>query len=149
MVPKLNMSCLEIEFDEPELTLCECCGGQNMQLMRTIHDGENAVAMYMATLPNHPGLTVSVLILTGDFDDDAPKESRQAASIRLIKLEEGIGTAVTSPEEDGWNVTELATFLTAEQALSTISKELFEISDMIVAKDDLIMSYLTAPVTHH
>jgi hypothetical protein len=140
---------VEIEFDDPLVTICECCGQPSRQLVRSIFDGDEIKAMYMTSLPSHPGQPVSVLMIWGDFAEEAPQSSRFAATFSIFPMKDALGTAVTDPEASGWERSDMATFLSKDEALERFSPEIFALSDMIVTQDKLVVDYLTQPVTMH
>lgn len=139
---------LEIECDAPEFSVCECCGHENLNLFRTIHNGEEAVAVYMVTLPAHAGFPVSVLLITGRLDDDASPEERFAMTFQIVRMENQYGTGVTEPADEGWEEVGASTLLSKKEAMARFSKEIFAFSDLIVSNDPMIRSYLESSLTH-
>jgi hypothetical protein len=139
---------LEIECDEPEVSICECCGEENLNLYRTIYDGDNAIAVYMVTLPSHAGLPVSILLIMGRLDDDASREERFSMTFEIVNMPDQFGTGVTDPSDCGWDETEVATMLSKQEAKSRFSKEIYAFSDLIVGNDPVVRSYLDASLTH-
>jgi hypothetical protein len=140
---------IEIEFEEPVESICECCGQLNKQLSGTIYDGDELVAMYLTTLTTHPGLPVSVLVIWGDFENLEAQSARQAATMMIVRTDKGYSTGIVEPEQAGWDRTDIATFLSMDEALADFSALLFRVSDIIVQKDALVLEYLDRPVVTH
>jgi hypothetical protein len=138
---------LDIECEEPEITTCECCGHDNLNLFRTIYDGEKAVAIYMASLPSHAGFPVSVFLVIGSFDEEVSTAERFSMAFKMISQSEGYGTSIIEPSDGGWDETEIATMLSQVEARARFSKEIFQFSDLILDHDPVIRSYLDASPT--
>ena len=135
---------LEIDCEEPEFSTCECCGEENIALVRTIHDGEEAKAIYTTTLPSHAGFPVCILLVVGSLDDGVPATDRFSMAFQIVSTEDGYGTSIIEPEDGGWDDIDTATMLTGEQARARFSKQIFEFSDLILDRDPVIRSYLDA-----
>ncbi|TLX16580.1 hypothetical protein [Rhizobium sp. MHM7A] len=139
---------LEIDCEDPEVRICSCCGHENLSLFRTIHDGENALAVYLVTLPAHAGFPVVVLLTMGRLDDDASPAERFAMAFQIVSQSAGYGTMIIEPSDAGWGESDFATLLSRAEARARFSKEIFAFSDLIIAVDPVIRSYLDASLTH-
>ena len=138
---------LEIDCDEPEFSTCECCGGENVILFRTIHDGKEAKAIYMTTLPSEAGFPVCVLLVIGSLNDAVPGADQFSMVFQIINRQDSYGTSIIDPEDGGWDEIDTATMLTGEEARDRFSKQIFEYSDLIIKHDPVIRAYLDASLT--
>jgi hypothetical protein len=127
---------IEVEYDEPVLTTCECCGRENRQLFRTLWDGDVVRAYYMTTLPGHRGFPILVTVVWGNLVDEAPKSEKLMAAFRITDIGDGHSTNIVDADDS-----EIATSLTREQALAEHAKHLYAISDMILGQDPLVIEY--------
>lgn len=135
---------LEIDCEEPEFSTCECCGDENVVLFRTIHDGEEAKAIYTTTLPSHAGFPVCILLVIGSLDDGTPPTERFSMAFQIISSQESYGTTIIEPADGGWDDIDTATMLSGEEARARFSKQIFEFSDLILEHDPVIRLYLDA-----
>lgn len=127
---------IEVEYDEPVLTTCECCGRENRQLFRTLWDGDVVLAYYMTTLPVHRGFPIFVTVVWGNLVDEAPKSEKLMATFRITDIGDGHSTNIVDADES-----DIATSLTRKQALEKHSTRLYAISDMILGQDPLVIEY--------
>lgn len=132
-----------IEFEEPDLSTCECCGGITTRLTRFVTREGNAFAVYFARYSNnHPERYVSVLVGFGDWSEDAPPENRTAIAFRVWTNETNYQVGIVDAEDD-WETVLLGVKLSRDQALaSSLKQEVFDLSDHIVECDLPIIDYL-------
>ncbi len=128
---------IEIEFDEPEVALCECCGHQNRRLFRTIREGEEIKAVYLTTLPSHSGFPLIFTVVWGNFADDATKDEKLAARFQVVDVGHGYATGIVDADDS-----EIAVGLSKDDAKEKYDKYLYSISDLILQEDKLVLEYL-------
>ena len=90
-----------IEFEEPEESVCDCCGGATTSLTRFVTRDGDAFAVYFAKFSNnHPEGWVSVLVGLGDWSEDTDSSQRTAFAFRIWTTDSPTWTArsVTMPE---------------------------------------------------
>ena len=135
---------LTFEFDPPvEHAPCACCGGRTFSLFRNVSSHGQAYAVYQAMFSdNHPEAYVSVLISFGD--DSIPVIERCSFYVRIWTSGDSYQVGVCSAQESPWQNTESwGATLDREAALShPLIKEVFHITDHIVAEDAPIIEYL-------
>lgn len=71
---------LRIEFEEPNLLRCDCCGNTAVRLTRCVFENNDAPAVYFALYtPGHPEKVVRGIIGLGEWgDDETDPEARRA-----------------------------------------------------------------------
>jgi hypothetical protein len=133
----------QIEFCDPDESLCECCGGTTTKLTRFVTRDGNAFAVYFARFSNnHPDSYVSVLVGFGDWDEQAAPSQRTAIGFRIWTNQENYQVGVIDAEDD-WETDYLGRKLTREEALTDpLKQEVFDLSDHIVECDQPIIGYL-------
>jgi hypothetical protein len=133
----------QIEFAEPDQSLCDCCGGTTTKLTRFVTRGGNAFSVYFARFSdNHPDSYVSVLAGFGDWSEDADPAARTAIAFRIWTNESSYQVGLVDAEDD-WETEFLGARLTRDEALESIWKqEIFDLSDHIVECDQPIIEYL-------
>jgi hypothetical protein len=139
---------LEIDCEEPEVSICECCGHKNLNLFRTIYDGETALAVYLVTLPAHAGFPVEVFLAMGRLDEGASREERFSMAFQMVSKPGGYGTSIIEAADAGWSENDFATMLSQIEARARFSKEIFAFSDLIISNDPVVRSYMDASLTH-
>jgi len=136
---------LTIEFAEsPRPTGCECCGGATTTLTRFVHNDGDAHAIYYARFSdNHPQQTVSLAIGLGDWGEHADPRSRIAFALELRHVGDRFEIMVVDRERCPWKDTVvLGVMLDREDALKHPRiREVFHITDHIVAEDPAIRNY--------
>ena len=135
----------QIEFEEPNTSICECCGGQTTSLTRFVTREGNAFAVYFARFSdNHPDHDVGVLVGVGDWSADAPPSSRTAIAFRIWTTEDSYQVTLLDAADE-WDTNFLGVKLTREQAMqSEWKQEAFDLSDHIVECDRPIIEYLNS-----
>ncbi|MBW8724824.1 MAG: hypothetical protein JF625_06670 [Inquilinus limosus] len=134
----------EIEFVEPILTSCDCCGLPSTRLVRFVaRDGE-AFAIYRAILtrgPRHP--RAEMIVGLGDWDEAASPEDRVAFAFQLWSDDSQCNIGIVGPEQTAWSSGVLGRILAREEALRHPRlKDVFDLSDHIVGHDRPLADYL-------
>ena len=142
---------LTIEFVEaPPPTRCECCGGTTTTLTRLVHENGDPYAIYYARFSdNHPQQTVSLAVGLGDGGVLADPNSRTAFALELRYVNGRFEVMVVDRERCPWKSTVvLGRMRDREEALEHPRiREIFHITDRIVAEDLVIRNYFR-PRTH-
>jgi hypothetical protein len=134
----------EIEFGEPDVSVCECCGGKTTRLTRFVTREENAFAVYFAVYSDgkHGG-HVGVLVGFGPWGEEVSPSERTAFSFRIWATEDSYQVGLVDPDEDGWKTDYLGVKLNRDEALNhPMKSETFDLSDHIVECDTPIIQYL-------
>ncbi len=138
---------LSIEFEPPRTAEpCACCGGQTTALTRFVYEDGNAHAVYLASYSdNHAERVVSVALGLGEWGDGASPDQRVAFAFNLRSDANQFQIMVIDPDHSPWShATYLGSMLSREEALAhPLIKELFHITDHIVAEDAAIKTYLS------
>jgi hypothetical protein len=141
------MAMLEIEFEEPKESRCECCGNTTVRLTRFVYrDGDAYAAYYAQFTKQHDDKRVSGIIGLGAWGEGGSAEQRLAFpfQIRTDKdnFQVGLIDAQTSPWSD---VTLLGRILDREEALKhEWIADVFHITDHMVTDDREITDYFQA-----
>jgi hypothetical protein len=136
---------LRIEFEEPQLSVCECCGGRNTRLTRFVYRNENAFAVYYAVFGDiHAERIVKAVISLGAWGEGAVSDQRRAFSIRIRSFDSRYEVMVTDADVCPWNgVDFIGRVLNRAEALShQWINDVFQITDHIVVEDEPIKAYL-------
>ena len=133
----------QIEFCEPDQSVCECCGGITTKLTRFVERQGAAFAVYFARFSdNHEDGYVSVLAGFGDWSDGAEPAARTAFGFRIWTAEDSYQVGLVDADED-WETDYLGRKLMRDEALThPLKQELFDLSDHIVECDQPIVEYL-------
>ena len=144
-----------IEFEEPEESVCDCCGGATTSLTRFVTRDGDAFAVYFAKFSNnHPEGWVSVLVGLGDWSEDTDSSQRTAFAFRIWTTDTNYQVGLVDADEDDWQTEFLGRKLTRTEALDhPLRLEVFKLSDHIVECDQTVISYLNRsgeniPSTH-
>ena len=94
---------IEIEFDEPHILECECCGKPIKRLTRFVYQDGDAFAVYYAQFtPSHEEKYVKLLIGIGEWDTEEEITMKYAFSVHLWQDDENWSTRVTDTDECPW-----------------------------------------------
>jgi len=136
----------EIEFDEPETSVCECCGRTSKRLTRFVTRDGGAFAVYYVTFTEgHGDRKAFVMVGLGDWDEDAlPEEVRTAFTYEIWLADDAYQLSLIDPDESPWSSTYLGRRLSiAEARAHPLLKEVFDLSDHMVRCDEPLIAYLT------
>jgi len=141
---------LRIEFEQPQESVCECCGGRNTRLTRFVYRDEDAFGVYYAVFgETHPERIVKAVISLGEWGEGAVAEQRRAFSVQIRLSDSQYEVMVTGADDCPWNGVKLiGRVLSREEALAhPWLKDVFHITDHIVVEDKLIRAYLDGRAT--
>ena len=135
---------LEIEFEEPNMNICECCGGKTTRLTRFVHkDGDAFAVYYLKFTDNHPEKVITGIISIGDWGSDEPPKNRKAFPFKIWTNEKDYQIGLLDKEDSSWNDNILGEILNRKEALShPWIKDVFHITDHIVIEDKPAIEYL-------
>lgn len=135
---------LEIEFEEPNISICECCGGKTIQLTRFVYKDRDAFAIYyLKFTDNHPEKIITVIISIGDWGSDEPPKNRKAFPFKIWTNETNYQVGLLDKTDSPWQANLLGEILDRNKALNhTWIKDVFHITDHIVAEDKPAIKYL-------
>jgi hypothetical protein len=135
---------IEIEFKEPHVSKCNCCGHETITLTRFVHkDGEAHAIYYAKFTKEHPDKFVSGIISIGEWGDKALPKDRVAFPFRIWTYENNFQVGLVDSNESPWsNETFLGPILDRKDGLNhPWVKEIFHITDHIVMEDNVIIEY--------
>jgi len=137
---------LSAEFEPPiQGDRCSCCGGVTTRLTRFVYRDNDAYAVYYAQFSsNHPDRLVLATVSIGEWGEGSTPNDRVAFALRLGVTDEQYEVGVLSSGESPWsNSTVLGRTLDRNEALGHPRiKDVFEITDFMVAKDQPLKEYL-------
>jgi hypothetical protein len=136
---------IEIEFEEPTIKKCDCCGQQIVTLTRFVHKDGDAFAIYYANFTRgHADKVVHGLIGLGEWGDNTKPADRIAFpfDIRTNETNYQVGL-INAKETPLADTTFLGKLLDRDEALKhDWIKEVFHITDHMVSDDKIIIEYL-------
>lgn len=148
---------IEIEFEEPETSKCECCDDISVWLTRFVTEDGDAFAVYHAAFTEgHPekGLLGTISLGDwGDWDGDAESipDSRVTFAFDLwLNEEDFFNVTITDASESPWSGQDiLGKMLSREEALAhPWIDDVFHITDHITADDQVIRDFFAGEVIH-
>jgi len=137
---------IEIEFEDPKIENCDCCGQEVVSLTRFVKNDGYAYGVYFAKFTRgHSDKVVHGLIGLGKWGDDAEPKDRLAFPFRIGTNETNYQVGLLDAKDSDWShVTFLGQILDREEALKhEWVKEVFHITDHIVMEDKIVIDYLS------
>ncbi|AZA99576.1 hypothetical protein EG359_08105 [Chryseobacterium joostei] len=135
---------LEIEFEEPNVGICDCCGNIITQLTRFVYLDDSAFAIYYANFTEgHEGKNVLGLISLGEWGTGDIPDCRTSFLFRLGIENDEYSVIILDGSESPWQNKILGKILHREEALQHPWKQdVFHITNHIVNEDKEIIKYL-------
>ncbi len=136
---------IEIEFEEPKIKACDCCGQQVVTLTRFVYMDGDAFSVYYANFTRgHAERVVHGLIGLGKWGDDAKAADRVAFPFDIRTSENSYQVGLINANQSQWSdTTFLGKLLDRDEALKhEWVKEAFHITDHMVSDDKIIVEYL-------
>jgi hypothetical protein len=136
---------IEIEFEEPTTSRCECCGNSTVRLTRFVYRDGDAYAVYYAQFtPGHEPKRLSGLVSLGKWGEGGEPEDRLAFPFRIWIDDDNFKVGLVDAKDSPWgDVTYLGRILDRAEALEhEWLKEVFHITDHMVTDDKEITRYL-------
>jgi hypothetical protein len=134
---------IEIEFEPPYLSTCECCGAVTTRLTRFVSEDDAAYAVYYACMSdNHPD-EMKVAVSVGAWGDGSAPADRTAFALRLWQDESQFGVTVEDASASPWQSVELiGRMLDRSDALAHPRvKDVFHVTDHIFADDPEVKAF--------
>lgn len=135
---------IQIEFEKPKLSQCDCCGNTATRLTRYVYQNGDAFAVYFIVFTKgHEDKVAHSLIGMGDWGADGTPEMRTAFALNIWDNGGSWGVTLTDKEESPWNHVELlGEIIDREEALSHASlQDVYHITDHIVAEDRPLIDF--------
>ncbi|MBW8360827.1 MAG: hypothetical protein K0M56_01425 [Kaistella sp.] len=136
---------LKIEFEEPHIETCDCCGKGIVKLTRFVYEDDDAFAIYYAKFTKeHEDKVVTGIISIGDWGNDEEPKTRTAFPFRIWTNDENYQVGLMDKEESSWQQDLLGNILDRSEALNhPWIKDVFHITDHIVTEDKEVIEYLS------
>jgi hypothetical protein len=138
---------LRIEFDEPNQSVCECCGSTTVTLTRFVYKDDDAYAVYYAAFtPQHKEKVVCGIIGLGEWGDDSlGPQDRVAFPFEIRATEDQFHVGMVDADASPWSETTfLGQLLNRDEALKhEWISEVFHITDHMVTDDEEIVRYFS------
>jgi hypothetical protein len=133
----------DVEYAEPRVTPCACCGNPQTVLTRFVARGETPLAILQAALPEGPHAgKVDLLVSIGDWDDDPTRRRVTGFPLVVTPGRDRHETQAGEPRTTGWS-SAWGPCLTAEDARRhPLMPEVLEIVGAVVASDRALAAYL-------
>ena len=136
---------IEIEFEEPDVSRCECCGKDTIRLTRfVLKDGNAHAVYYLQYTIGHDSEYISGLIGLGEWGEAALPSERVAFPFRLWATLGSNNVGFIERVDSPWaESTYLGPLLSREEALAhPWCKEVFHITDHITLEDQEAIAFL-------
>jgi hypothetical protein len=140
---------LTFEFEAPDRSRCECCGGVTVSLTRFVYQDGDAYAIYYARFgEQHEPRVVEAVVAIGEWGEDAGSWDRIAFPLRLRAAETEYQVTIVDAGESPWQgVGLLGRMLDREEALAHERlAEVFRVTDRMVVDDQPIRDHLDGSV---
>ncbi len=136
---------LEIEFEEPQSTVCDCCGKPATWLTRFVIKNGQAFAIYkVAFSAGHPEQGIIGLMSFGEWwVEGYVPESRVAIAFEIWSGEDQYNVGIADATDSPWTRSKLfGRMLGREEALdSEWIEDMFHITDHAISEDPAIREF--------
>jgi len=136
---------IEIEFESPSVSTCECCGKKTIRLTRFLtNDGDAHAVYYLQYTPGHDPNYISGLIGLGGWGESAAPSDRRAFPFRLWATKQSYNVGFTDAAESPWaESTFLGRLLNRDEARDhPWCKEVFRLTDHITREEPEAIAFL-------
>jgi hypothetical protein len=136
---------IEIEFEPPSVSACECCGNDTVRLTRFVmRNGDAHSVYYLQYTTGHDPDYMSGLISLGEWGESGSPSDRLAFPFRLWATEDSYNVGLTDAAESPWvDSTFLGRLLDRDEALiHPWCKEVFHLTDHITREDPEAIAFL-------
>lgn len=142
---------IEIEFEPPSVSICECCGAVTTRLTRYVTEDGGAYAVYYACLADDQPDDFKAAVSVGMWGEGSTPADRTAFALRLWQNDAQFGVTVEDAADSPWRSVEmLGRMLDRSEALAHPRlKDVFHITDHIVADDPEVRAFFERPSPHH
>jgi len=135
---------IKIEFENPTVDKCECCGQEMVRLTRFVYQDDNAFSVYYAKFTRtHDDKVVYGLISLGEWGEGTEPIDRIAFPFRIWTNDTDYQIGLVDCKDSPWHDVEyLGRILDRQEALKhNWLKDVFHITDHIVRDDKVIIDY--------
>jgi len=134
---------IRIEFEEPNIEICNCCNNEIVKLTRFVYKNEDAFAIYyLKFTKGHEDKHALGIISIGDWGTDDEPKNRFAFPFRIWTNEGNYQVGLINKEDSPWKQDLFGNILDRKDALEhTWIKEVFHITDHIVEEDEVLIEY--------
>jgi hypothetical protein len=136
----------DLEFDDPNYGICDCCGNKTISLTRYVsRDGEARAVYFAAFTEGHPERRVQVSASLGIWGENADPATRVTFVFEIWSDDQKINVGIIDGKHSLWFQESgiFGRFLSRGEALvHPWIDEVFSISDAIVDKDRPIREFL-------
>ncbi|MBB4801866.1 hypothetical protein HNP37_001927 [Flavobacterium nitrogenifigens] len=135
---------IRIEFEEPNIEVCDCCNNKTTKLTRFVYKDEDAFAIYyLKFTKGHEDKFAVGIISIGDWGTDDEPKNRFSFPFRIwLSENDEYQIGLIDKEESPWNHPLLGKILDRKHALEhPWIKEVFHITDHIVMEDKELIEY--------
>lgn len=138
---------IEIEFEDPTIEICECCGDETVKLTRFVYEDGNAFAIYYIKFTkNHEEKIATGIISIGDWGTDEEPKNRFSFPFKIWIKESNYQIGLIDREESPWKHKLLGEILDRDEALQhPWIKDVFHITDHITVEDKEVVTYFSKP----
>lgn len=136
---------IEIEFEEPTIEICECCGYETVKLTRFVYEEGTAFAIYYIKFTkNHEEKIATGIISIGDWGTDEEPKNRFSFPFKIWTKDNNYQIGLIDREESPWKHGLLGKILDRVEALEhPWVKDVFHITDHICADDKEVVEYFS------
>lgn len=139
-----SFTMIRIEFDEPNLSHCDCCGNTTTRLTRFVYKDNDAFAVYYVLFTDgHQDKNAYSLIGLGEWGEDAKPEMRTAFAVNIWDNNHNWAVTITDRADSPWSHVEfLGRILDREEAIThPLINDVYHITDHIVTQDRSVIEY--------
>lgn len=136
---------IKIEFEKPNIETCDCCGKETIKLTRFVYKDDDAFAIYYIKFTkDHEEKIATGIVSIGDWGTDEEPKNRFSFPFKVWTKENNYQVGLIDREESPWKNKILEKILDRNDALKhPWIKEVFHITDHIVAEDKEVIEYLS------
>ena len=135
---------IEVEFEEPNIEVCDCCGNKTIKLTRFVYNNDSAFAIYYAKFTEGHDKSVTGIISIGNWGTDDESNNRFAFPFRIWTNENTYQVGLIDKADSYWQQPLLGIILDRDEALNhPWIKDVFHITDHIVTDDGAIIEFLS------
>ncbi len=136
---------LKIEFEEPNIEICECCGKETLKLTRFVYEDDDAFAIYYIKFTkSHEEKIATGIISIGDWGSDEEPKNRVSFPFKMWTKEDNYQIGLIDREESPWKQDILGKILDRKEALKhPWLKDVFHITDHIGVEDKEVVEYFS------
>jgi hypothetical protein len=142
---------LEIEFEDPQESVCDCCGGTSTRLTRFVSEDKDAFGVYYALFSDsHPEKRLYGIVSLGEWWEDEVPVSRVAFAFEMWADNDNFNVGITDANESHWSDVEIiGRKLSREEALAhPWLKDVFHITDHMTDDDPEVKAFFAKETIH-